>query len=83
MRNTIDAKQLQEIINLAKNQKAWSSRYGNLKLHDVLELKTGKSGDAQQSMTKLPPRRLCSIEEVLTSKYGKPTVVNGKKIWKS
>ena len=82
MRNTINANQLEEIISLAKNPKAWQTKYGNLRLRDVLEIKTGKGIDDQQNMTKLPPRQLRSQSEILESKYGKLTIVNGKKIWK-
>lgn len=82
MRNTINANQLKEIISLAKNPKAWQSKYGNLRLRDVLEIKTGKGIDDQQNMTKLPPRQLRNQEEILETKYGKPTVINGKKVWK-
>ena len=82
MRNTINANQLEEIISLAKNPKAWQTKYGNLRLRDVLEIKTGKGIDDQQNMTKLPPRQLRTQEEFLETKYGKPTVINGKKVWK-
>lgn len=82
MRNTINANQLEEIISLAKNPKAWQTKYGNLRLRDVLEIKTGKGIDDQQNMTKLPPRQLRNQEEILETKYGKPTVINGKKVWK-
>lgn len=82
MRNTINANQLEEIISLAKNPKAWQTKYGNLRLRDVLEIKTGKGIDDQQNMAKLPPRQLRSQEEILETKYGKPTVINGKKVWK-
>lgn len=82
MRNTINANQLEEIISLAKNPKAWQTKYGNLRLRDVLEIKTGKGIDDQQNMTKLPPRQLRIQEEILETKYGKPTVINGKKVWK-
>lgn len=82
MRNTINANQLEEIINLAKNPKAWQARYGNLRLRDVLETKTGKGIDDQQNMTKLPPRQLRTQSEIFEAKYGKPTIVNGKKVWK-
>ena len=82
MRNTINANQLEEIINLAKNPKAWQTKYGNLRLRDVLEIKTGKGIDDQQNMTKLPPRQLRSQDEIFETKYGKPTVINGKKVWK-
>ena len=82
MRNTIDANQLEGLINLAKNPEAWKAKYGNLRLRDVLENKTGKDCDAQQNMTKLPPRQLRSKEEILTAKYGKPTIINGKKFGK-
>lgn len=82
MRNTINANQLEEIISLAKNPKAWQTKYGNLRLRDVLEIKTGKGIDDQQNMTKLPPRQLRTQGEILETKYGKPTVINGKKVWK-
>ena len=82
MRNTINANQLEEIISLAKNPKAWQTKYGNLRLRDVLKIKTGKGIDDQQNMTKLPPRQLRSQDEILETKYGKPTVINGKKVWK-
>ena len=82
MRNTINANQLEEIISLAKNPKAWQTKYSNLRLRDVLEIKTGKGIDDQQNMTKLPPRQLRTQEEILETKYGKPTVINGKKVWK-
>ena len=82
MRNTINANQLEEIISLAKNPKAWQTKYGNLRLRGVLEIKTGKGIDDQQNMTKLPPRQLRTQEEILETKYGKPTVINGKKVWK-
>lgn len=82
MRNTINANQLEEIISLAKNPKAWQTKYGNLRLRDVLEIKTGKGIDDQQNMTKLPPRQLRTQEEILETKYGNPTVINGKKVWK-
>ena len=82
MRNTINANQLEEIVSLAKNPKAWQAKYGSLRLRDVLEAKTGKGIDDQQNMTKLPPRQLRTQNEILESKYGKPTIVNGKKIWK-
>lgn len=82
MRNTINANELDSIINLAKNPQAWKAKYGNLRLRDVLEAKTGKGIDDQQNMTKLPPRQLRSQSEILESKYGKPTIVNGKKVWK-
>lgn len=82
MRNTINANQLEEIISLAKNPKAWQTKYGNLRLRDVLEIKTGKGIDDQQNMTKLPPRQLRSQDEIFETKYGKPTVINGKKVWK-
>ena len=82
MRNTINANQLEEIISLAKNPKAWQTKYGNLRLRDVLEIKTGKGIDDQQNMTKLPPRQLRTQEEILETKYGKPAVINGKKVWK-
>lgn len=82
MRNTINANQLEEIISLAKSPKAWQTKYGNLRLRDVLEIKTGKGIDDQQNMTKLPPRQLRTQEEILETKYGKPTVINGKKVWK-
>ena len=82
MRNTINANQLEEIISLAKNPKAWQTKYGNLRLRDALEIKTGKGIDDQQNMTKLPPRQLRTQEEILETKYGKPTVINGKKVWK-
>ena len=82
MRNTINANQLEEIISLAKNPKAWQTKYGNLRLRDVLEIKTGKGIDDQQNMAKLPPRQLRSQEEILETKYGKPTVITGKKVWK-
>jgi hypothetical protein len=82
MRNTINANQLEEIVNLAKNPKAWQAKYGNLRLRDVLEAKTGKGIDDQQNMAKLPPRQLRSQDEILESKYGKPTIVNGKKLWR-
>lgn len=82
MRNTINSNQLEEIISLAKNPKAWQTKYGNLRLRDVLEIKTGKGIDDQQNMTKLPPRQLRTQEEILETKYGKPTVINGKKVWK-
>lgn len=82
MRNTINTNQLEEIISLAKNPKAWQTKYGNLRLRDVLEIKTGKGIDDQQNMTKLPPRQLRTQEEILETKYGKPTVINGKKVWK-
>ena len=82
MRNTINTNQLEEIISLAKNPKAWQTKYGNLRLRDVLEIKTGKGIDDQQNMTKLPPRQLRTQVEILETKYGKPTVINGKKVWK-
>lgn len=82
MRNTINANQLEEIISLAKNPKAWQTKYGNLRLRDVLEIKTGKGIDDQQNMTKLPPRQLRTQEEIFETKYGKSTVINGKKVWK-
>lgn len=82
MRNTINANQLEEIVNLAKNPKAWQAKYGNLRLRDVLEAKTGKGIDDQQNMAKLPPRQLRAQDEILESKYGKPTIVNGKKLWR-
>lgn len=82
MRNTINANQLEEIISLAKNPKVWQTKYGNLRLRDVLEIKTGKGIDDQQNMTKLPPRQFRTQEEILETKYGKPTVINGKKVWK-
>ena len=82
MRNTINTNQLEEIISLAKNPKAWQAKYGSLKLRDVLEAKTGKGIDDQQNMAKLPPRQLRTQEEIFRAKYGKPTVINGKKVWK-
>lgn len=82
MRNTINANELDSLINLAKNPQAWKAKYGKLRLRDVLEAKTGKGIDEQQNMTKLPPRQLQSQETILEKKYGKPTIVNGKKLWK-
>jgi len=81
MRNTINANELNELIALAKNDKAWKAKYGNRKLADVLEVKTGKDKIAQQEMTKLPPRRLQSLDVIFEKKYGKPTIVNGKKVF--
>ena len=82
MKNTINANQLEGLINLAKNPEAWKAKYGNLRLRDVLEAKTRKGIDDQQNMTKLPPRQLRTQSEILEAKYGKPTIVNGKKIYK-
>lgn len=58
MRNTLDAKDLELIINLAKNPVAWKKVYGEQTLARVLELKTGKTVTEVQTMQKLPPRRL-------------------------
>lgn len=82
MRNTLDAKDLQMLVNLAKNEAAWKKVYGEQTLARVLELKTGKTVAEVQSMEKLPPRRLKPRGSRIPKGYVfSHTDANGRKVY--
>lgn len=69
MRSTITAKDLEKLIVLAQHPAEWKKVYNEQSLARVLELKTGKSRAEQQTMQKLPPRRLQPIGSRIPKGY--------------